>query len=177
MGVRARIIDRLTDAVRAPREVVRLRAECERLRKARDLNRSARETSNAGNEAFRRDLSALLTGDSAPLSREDMVARVQAVIDERDKWKDEALRAHDGWEYSSDLLDAEITECEARIPVDVDGAQAWAEAAGVFVRRRGDAWQVWRSLGSHEVHIMTGDHQQAVARAVACALDVMWACQ
>ena len=34
--MRARIIDRLTEAIRAPREAERLRAECERLGRERD---------------------------------------------------------------------------------------------------------------------------------------------
>ena len=71
MGVRARIIDRLTEAVRAPREVARLRAQCERLRKKRD---------------------------------------------------------------------AAITERDARISTDIDGAQAWAVEHGMSVGSDNAGW-------------------------------------
>lgn len=123
-------------------ELLRLCAEVDRLRKVFDWNQRSCEVSNAGNEALLRDLSALLTGSHPPLTSQDVVQRVQAVIDERD----------------------------ARIPTDIDGAQAWAERHGVRFERVPS----WRSYSDACDWPAVGSREWAVAGAVATALRSLY---
>lgn len=134
MGVRARIIDRITKSVRAPREVARLRAECERL-----------------------------------------MACIEAAERERDEWRDEARRAHAGWDNASDLLDAESMECAARIPTDIDGAQAWAERRGVRVALGdGSYHERWKVVVDGDVVHLASEPDDAISEAVMWGLFRMW---
>jgi hypothetical protein len=118
MGVRARIIDRLTDAVRAPREVARLRAECERLRAA---------------------LSEVPAGLCCmSCDRDDRRHGARSVVVANPACDACMLR----W-AESELVRVRA-ERDARIPTDIDGAQAWAERRGVVFR----AGREWESLSA-----------------------------
>lgn len=118
--------------------------ECGRLREALDLNQRSREASNAGHEALRRELSALLTGDDVPLEPVDIVERVRAAIAERD----------------------------ARIPTDIDGAQAWAEERGALFMFTPDP-QAWR-VRSRCMQGSFTTRWYAVAETVAATLRATW---
>ena len=109
MGMRARIIDRLTEAVRAPREVARLRAQCERLRKKRD---------------------------------------------------------------------AAITERDARISTDIDGAQAWLVARGWWFEREdaspvSEPWSAYRDTAAEPV-LVADTYWRAVLHALGEELSDAW---
>ena len=109
----------------------------DRMRRTADLNQRSREASNARNEALRRDLSALLTGDDSPLTHEDIVARVKAVADQRD----------------------------ARIPTDFDGAKAWLEARRWrFVEWAGEERHWWSSY-EHGGHMGSNNTLASVVSA------------
>ena len=114
MGVRARIIDRLTDAVRAPREVARLRAECERLRKA---------------------LSEVPAGLCCmSCDRDDRRHGARSVVVANPACDACMLR----W-AESELVRVRA-ERDARIPTDIDGAQAWAVDYGMSVGTDNAGW-------------------------------------
>lgn len=152
MGVRARIIDRLTDAVRAPREVARLRAECERLRKA---------------------LSEVPAGLCCmSCDRDDRRHGARSVVVANPACDACMLR----W-AESELVRVRA-ERDARISTDIDGAQAWLVARGWWFEREdaspvSEPWSAYRDTAAEPV-LVADTYWRAVLHALGEELSDAW---
>lgn len=72
-------------------------------------------------------------------------------------------------------IDRVQQERDARIPTDIDGAQAWAERHGVSVVPAGSGSSAWWSVMRHGAPCATSDTRaDAVVSAVEHALLHMW---
>lgn len=72
-------------------------------------------------------------------------------------------------------LNAACIELDARIPTDIDGAQAWCEARGVRVERGdGDYEERWQVVIDGAVVHLASEPDDAISEAVMWALFGMW---